>query len=341
MAEKPSKLGNADSLDPIARAAGADTENDQFMERYGEDVTTGTDEYAMTDDTDDRSEETEQIKAQIEETRSQLGETIDAIQERLTLSNVTEQVSEQVTNVIESATGSLYDATIGKVVHSMKSLTGDISNSRAISTVRSNPLPIALIGLGAGMLVYQSYGRQRRPIRGLERFQSSGSYDRETNFEGRNLSAGRSGETTGQSTVGRAYEGVAGAASSAASTVSSAANSALDTVSTKVSGVYSGAGDAVNRVYSSAGELGTKATETYEHYLEENPLAVGAVAAAIGAAVGFALPSTRYESQLMGEARQNLMDKAQHVAGDLVERARHVADEAGKTIKDEAKSLTQ
>ena len=38
-------------------------------------------------------------------------------------------------------------------------------------------------------------------------------------------------------------------------------------------------------------------------YLEDNPLALGALAVAVGAAVGFAIPSTRYEGQLMGEAR--------------------------------------
>jgi predicted ribosome quality control (RQC) complex YloA/Tae2 family protein len=51
---------------------------------------------------DDRTEE---IKAKIEETRADMGETIDAIQERLSYANISEQVSEQVSNAIETAKG--------------------------------------------------------------------------------------------------------------------------------------------------------------------------------------------------------------------------------------------
>jgi len=113
MAEKPSELENRDRIDPIARTAGAGT--DRFTD--GNDYADGdSDGLELSEITDDQPEETEQIKAQIEETRSQLGETIDAIQEKLSLSNMSEQVSEQVTNVIESAKDTAYDATIGKAV---------------------------------------------------------------------------------------------------------------------------------------------------------------------------------------------------------------------------------
>ena len=97
----------------------------------------------------------------------------------------------------------------------------------------------------------------------------------------------------------------------------------------------------MNRAYRSAGELGSKAQEQYEYYIEENPLAVGAVAAALGAAVGFAIPSSRYEGRLLGETRQKVMGKAQDAASQLIDQARRVADEAGKTIKEETRSLTQ
>ena len=95
-------------------------------------------------------------------------------------------------------------------------------------------------------------------------------------------------------------------------------------------------------VYDRAGEYGHLAQEKYDHLLEQNPLALGAIAMAVGAAVGMAIPSTRYEGELMGETREQLMQKATDAAGQLVERARHVADEAGSTIKDEAqKALNQ
>jgi hypothetical protein len=114
----------------------------------------------ITDDLElraDTSEETEKIKAQIEETRADLGETIDAIQEKLSFSNISGQVSEQVNHAVESAKEAVYDATIGKVVNIMKNLGNDISATSIGSTIKSNPLPFILIGAGAGLLAYNAY----------------------------------------------------------------------------------------------------------------------------------------------------------------------------------------
>src|SRR5688572_23317016 len=105
---------------------------------------------------DDRTEE---IKAQIEETRNQMGETIDAIQERLSFANISEQVSETVNNAIESAKDTAYDATIGKAVNFMKNVGDGVSHSDAFRTVKSNPLPFALIGVGTGLLAYQTFSK--------------------------------------------------------------------------------------------------------------------------------------------------------------------------------------
>lgn len=334
MAEEPGELTKDTGIDPVARAAGASRDSDAYMERYGD--TAAPKEMVSADGTSDQPEETEHIKAQIEETRNQLGETIDAIQERLSFANVSEQVSEQVSQAFESAKDSAYEATIGKAVGFMKNLGEDISETRAFKTVQSNPFPLVLIGIGAGLLAYQSYGRGKRPIRGLGKFEGR-SYGKEQT----RAIAGRTDTAGADSMATRAYDSVSDTAGTAYSSVTGAAGSAYEAVSGAVGNVYSGAGEAVNRAYKSAGELGSKAQEQYEYYIEENPLAIGAVAAALGAAVGFAIPSTRYEGQLMGEARHSVMGKAQSAVGDLIEQAKRVASEAGKTIKDETRSLAQ
>src|SRR5687767_9913099 len=109
MAEKTDELRRVDELDPVSTAAGAGS--DEFLQKYSETETDA--ELRAVGITDDEPEDTEQIKARIEETRSQMGETIDAIQERLSLANIQEQVSETVNNAIESAKDTAYDATIG------------------------------------------------------------------------------------------------------------------------------------------------------------------------------------------------------------------------------------
>src|SRR5215213_7734799 len=87
------------------------------------------------------SEETVRLHSEIEETRENLSETIDAIQERLSLSNLGDQVSEQVSNVIETAKDNVYDATIGKAVNFMKQAREGVMQTSAGRTIMANPIP--------------------------------------------------------------------------------------------------------------------------------------------------------------------------------------------------------
>lgn len=129
------------------------------------------------------------------------------------------------------------------------------------------------------------------------------------------------------------------------------------------SDVASTAGDTVGRLAETAGETvggvaeGVKyqASETqsqFQRMLLENPLAVGAVAVAIGAAVGLAVPETPQEHQLMGAARDKLMDRAQSVAqdtiqrvqeatGDAMQRVEEVAGNVQSTVEDRASEIGQ
>lgn len=316
MVEKTGELNKIDSLDPVSTAAGAGS--DSFVERYADEAG----QYEMAADPDDASEKTEQIKAQLEETRINIGETIDAIQDRLSFSNISEQVSEQVSNAIETAKDSVYDATIGKAANYMKNAGNELSQSSIVTAARENPLPFLLIGLGAGLLAYNGFSKKQRRS-SLHRLDNSNKlpFSDETS---------RSMLTSAKAKIGDAKHSVA-----------DAAGAAYDGVSNAASTTYTAAGDLAHRAYDKAGEFGTKAKETYNQYLEEKPWAIGAVALVAGAAVGLAIPSTRYEGELMGEARYNLISKAQDTANELVEKARGVATEAGRTIAEETKALTQ
>jgi hypothetical protein len=53
-----------------------------------------------------------------------------------------------------------------------------------------------------------------------------------------------------------------------------------------------------------------------------------------------AIPSSRYEGNLMGEARVKLLDKVSDTATELVDKAKQAAGEVGKTVSNEAKALT-
>src|SRR5687768_16735750 len=164
MVKRPSELRSVERWDPDSATAGA--ESGEFIEKRDDDLSaTDWNESESMLATDEVPEETEQIKAEIEETRNQMGETIDAIQERLSFANISEQVSETVNNAIESAKDTAYDATIGKAVNFMKNVGDGVGNSNAFQTVRRNPVPFALLGIGAGLLAYQTFGG-----RGTKRF---------------------------------------------------------------------------------------------------------------------------------------------------------------------------
>ncbi|MFL6374194.1 MAG: DUF3618 domain-containing protein [Pyrinomonadaceae bacterium] len=258
-------------------------------------------------DAADATEDTQEIRGQIEATRQQMGETIDAIQERLSVANLSEQVSEQVSNAVESAKSAVYDATIGKAADLLKDVGEKMSKSNVLKTAQSNPIPLALIGIGTAWLIIRS--------------RSSNSGYRNV---GRTTSQGRD---LASASGGNVVKGPTG-------TISGAAGTAIDGVSSSVSSVYHGAGQAAGQVYNKVGDLGSTAREQYSHYMEENPLAVGAVALALGAAVGFALPSTRYEGELMGSTREQLLTKAQDTASELMERTK-------ETVRDAAASATE
>ena len=259
---------------------------------------------------DDR---TEQLKDEIDETRTQMGETIDAIQDKLSFPNLSEQVSDHVTNAVETAKDAVYDATIGKVTEVMKNIGSDISGSSIVKTAKNNPLPFLLIGAGAGLLAYQAYAGKTK--KGHTRL-----------FD----VAGKQPHTAG--TEGSVIDSAKEKLSSATDKVSDVAGTALNKVTGAAVAVYSGTGEAVTQAYGKLGDLGSSVRGQYDTQIQDHPLAVGAVALALGAAVGMAIPATRYEGQLLGNARQDLLDKAQSTATDMIDKAKEVVSEAGHNI---------
>jgi hypothetical protein len=331
MAEESSELENTSESSAISTSSSTSTEiSAKKSDDYGANLDELPDFEASSTDTDiDTTDEPEQIRSQIEETRAQMGETIDAIQEKLSFSNISEQVSEQINSAVETAKDAVYDATIGKAGTFMKTFGNELSNTGVVKTARENPFPFLLIGLGVGLLAYNGFGGKSRSGGG----NSGGS----RKYLPTQL-PGKATLKSAQEKVGDVASSVSGAASSAYGSVSNAASTAVGGVTNAASTAYEGVGNFAGTARDKVGEIGTQAREQYDYYIEENPLAVGAVALALGAAVGFSIPSTQYEGELMGEARHNLMQKAQDTAGTLVDKVKQVASEAQKTIGDEAKA---
>jgi ElaB/YqjD/DUF883 family membrane-anchored ribosome-binding protein len=81
-----------------------------------------------------------------------------------------------------------------------------------------------------------------------------------------------------------------------------------------------------------------RASGGFQRMLRENPLAVGTLAVGVGAAVGLAIPETSKEHEVMGEARDSLVDKAQEKVQETQQKAQRVAEEAQSAVQQEAEN---
>jgi phage-related protein len=313
--------------------------------------------------TSELPDDPEQIKEQIEQTRNHMSETIDAIQEKLSFSNISDQVkeisdhvkegvSEHISNAVETAKEAVYEATIGKAENFMQTVTkglGNVSESMGeagtyvVSSARRNPLPLALIGLGIGMLLMQNNRSTSvySNVSGGRRKGNGGRGGNSGNSTLRQVASTTTGAlSNAQKTVGQvagsAYEGVGNVAGSAYEGVTNVAGSAYEGVTGAANSAYQG----VTGLASSTGEqvqhLTRRAQTQYEQTLEENPLAIGAIALALGAVVGLAIPSTQYENQLLGDTRENLVQSVEEAARGAFERVQEVAGEVTNTVREQA-----
>jgi phage-related protein len=360
MAERSSELDEGTEI-KVSRVDSVDDTNDSFdrtdLESRSSDTLSNDDTYDTT--TDETSDETEKIRTEIVETRSQLSETIDAIQEKLSFSTISEQVkgevSEHINSALKTAKDSVYEATLGKVGNVMNYINkgmNELADTDVVHTARKNPLAVGLIGLGLGLL-YMNTTKKRSKYR-YDRQQTN--YDYDYDFD-REDSGNRSqfSSRRNKSTFATAQNKVSDVAGKVGGTVSSAAG----TISESVSGVGETVSDVAGKAYKQVGNLGSQvkdvagsAQDQYEYYIEENPLAIGAVALALGAALGASIPSTRFEGELMGETRDNLMqkagdtaretfDKVKNVAGEVTDRVKDVAGDVVQNVKDSAGNITQ
>jgi len=96
-------------------------------------------------------------------------------------------------------------------------------------------------------------------------------------------------------------------------------------------------GETVGQIKDTAGDtVGTVAEKTgnqFNRMLLENPLAVGAMTVAAGALIGMAIPETTQEHQLMGAMRDKVMERAQTVAHDTLQKVQQTTDDVMQQVR--------
>jgi hypothetical protein len=293
-----------------------------------------------------RGPDSREIRNDIEKTRSEMDRNLDALEQKLTPT----QLALEAWGLFRGG------STAGA--------------SRLWRIAREHPGPAAVIGVGLAWLMTEAsksdgrsqrdfgpryagaYGYGYRGSRSDSRYPDT--YPATTGYgyppdwdadqqEGRVSSA-----------LHTAKDKVSGAAESAKDTVVDAASTAKDAVAGVASTAKEAVAGAKDRVLDAteaargrAVELSHQARERARYQarqaqvgfwqsMEEQPLAIGAAALALGVVAGLLVPSTRKEDELMGETRDRLMDRAREVGEEALEKGKQVASVAVDTLKEEA-----
>ena len=256
-------------------------------------------------DADDGDREIEVLVAEIEQTRSEMTGTVEELGDRLDPGTIAERTTEKVR-----------EATIGKVESKVEDVTNAASTlaanagdtvqqtgSGVIETIKRNPVPAALAGFGIGWLVLNrqsgkssnsDWARSGAPV-WADQTASQRGFSDSSNLGGGTNASDKIDEVTGK-----------------------AKQTAQDVAST----VGETASDAATTVKSGATSMAT----TAQNALESNPLAIGAIALAVGTAVGLALPASQAEKRVMGQAGSQLIDKAENAVTKPLEEMQRTTE---------------
>lgn len=268
-----------------------------------------------------------EIRAEIRDTRERLGDTLEEIGERLNPRTIKEQVKEQ-------ARENIRDATIGRVQTMARSAADRVSVTRytMMDTIRENPVPAALAGIGLGWLFMnrRRQGSYSRPRYGEAGDSYPGAPYGRDRYPGGELGyvGGAEGE---QGTMERERAGEVG-------------EKVRDTAGELADRAQGAARQVASRAQDVAGTVADRTryqARRVEDQFYENPFAIGAATLALGLAAGLALPASEREVSLMGDARDRLVDRVRaktDVTRDKVQQvAGRVMDQAQTTARDAAR----
>lgn len=262
----------------------------------------------MTNET--RGASPEQLEHDIAVTRMEIDSTLEAIQEKL-------------------SPGQILDQALRYTKDNGGQFAGNIGRS-----VRDNPIPLALVGIGLSwLMVSGNRNDAESPYRAQTRDVDPSSRDRVAS----GTDAARERVVTASEAVeGKASE-LAGAgrqklreARDTAEQYGEAAKSRLESVRSHTTDAARSARDGI---YST--------TDSAVRFFEEHPLVFGALAVAAGAALAAIIPPTRRESEFMGDESTRLREAAKEEAQETVRSVKTVARAAKAGVKKGVKTASE
>ena len=246
-----------------------------------------------------------EIRNEIEHTRSEMSDTLDAILRRLSPSELANQIM--------------------GYFNGPKAFASNLGN-----TVKENPIPIALLGIGLAWLMASSSSRYASRTRDYEEM----------------IPETTSPEQEERSRVKEKVEGAVGTVREKMSEVSQSIKGTTEKMKEKVWSARDRAKQARERIGDTAAGAGQQAgrlsvvtrhqaqrVKSGVTYLwNEQPFVLAAMGFAVGAVLGMSLPHTRMEDEAMGQTRDQLKEQAKEKWEQGKETVKGAAQSAQETI---------
>ncbi len=215
-----------------------------------------------------------QIEHDLQRERAELASSLEALQERISIEGITRQITEQISR------------------HG-----GDIGRS-AMNSVKANPLPLALTGIGlAWMMMNDVQGKHASSTA------NGSAATKDTGLRSDGQSMGHRAAETADDLRDRMRQGTEELSEAARARVVEARERAYR---------------ARLEVERRTGNAGRQMVELFN----DQPIVAGALALALGAALGTTIPRTKAEDQALGETSDRLFEDAERIFRDEVEKAK-------------------
>lgn len=249
-----------------------------------------------------------EVEADVEASRSELDRNVEALKMKMT-------------------PGQMFDEAAR-----MMGGTGQQVASKFAEQAKANPMPLAVMGLGlAWLMVSQNKQPSYGSYAGETRSFAPGSEYGAVWQDGASDSASHSGLKDKVHDLG---EKASDAVASMKEKLAGGAHSMGD--GGRAAGQHIGA--AADAARMRAAQMGHQAQRTFLDTLQSEPLLIAGLGLFVGAAVGAALPSTSVEDRVMGDKRDDLVNRGKEAVHGGLQQANSVAQSAYGAVKSELAS---